>query len=83
MFIAPWQSDHIVYHVTDQHADQFKTYSALTDEQKKAFFDEPSSLPDSTSRCFCLCKILQTSDCNRYSAQCFLDKSIVEGINGD
>ena len=37
MFKAPWRSDHIVFHMSDQHAEQFKTYSMLTDEQKKVF----------------------------------------------
>ncbi len=48
MFTAPWRTDHILFHMTDQHPDQFKTYSELPDAQKKEYFpsaDEGGSSP--------------------------------------
>ena len=91
MFKVPWRSGHIVSHLTDQHTEQFKTYSALTDEQKKVFFDEPSSLPDLTSA-YTSSKNADTSTSKRFfrrpiatdtALNVFVYKSIVEGIIGD
>ncbi len=93
MFKAPWRSDHIVSHLTDQHTEQFKMYSALTDKQKKVFFDEPSSSsPDSTSPFHTTRNNSDTSISARFfrrpiatdtALNVFVDKSIVEGIIGD
>ena len=51
MFRAPWRIDYILFHMTDQHPDQFKAYSELPHERKKEYFfpDEGSSpsRPDS------------------------------------
>jgi hypothetical protein len=45
MFRAPWQIDYILLHMTDQHPDQFKTYSELPHERKKEYFPDEGSSP--------------------------------------
>jgi hypothetical protein len=87
MFRAPWQSDHIVSHLTDLHTEQVKMYSALTDKQKKVFFNEPSSsLPDLTrnnSDTSITARFFSHPIATDAALNVFVDKSIVEGIIGD
>jgi len=94
MFTAPWRSDHILFHMNDQHPDQFKTYSELPDAQKKEYFptaDEGGSSPFSPRDC-CLTSPTTSSIAARFFRRpvatdthlnFFIDKSIVEGIIGD
>jgi hypothetical protein len=73
--------------LTDQYTEQFKTYSALTDKQKKVFFDEPSSSsPDLTrnnSDTSISARFFRRPIATDTALNVFVDKSIVEGIIGD
>jgi sucrose-6-phosphate hydrolase SacC (GH32 family) len=86
MFKAKWRRDRFVIHVTDQHSEQFKTYSALTDEQKKVFMNHPASSPDFASKSNTISRnnadaLYLHNSCTALNV--FVDKSIVEGTFGN
>jgi hypothetical protein len=93
MFTAPWRTDHILFHLINQHPDQFKTYSELPDAQKKEYFpsaDEGGSSPSpqgspltSPTTSSIAARFFRRPNVTDTSLNVFVDKSIVEGIIGD